>query len=912
VRLKIDVYDWQGEDDAHMPPIECPELFDGTVEANFYDDGSGWTRYEAIVDNSKNAPEGTYRCLVGKEAAENNPSTKPWLDLSGYQVVTLQVVQATDLAPVAVAQASKNVAHTNEDVEFDASDSHDTDCDGQSIAKYEWDWNGDGNFVEGPVQTSHSWSLEGTYDVQLRVTDDEGSTDILDTPLSFTVEKPTPVVADIVPQKGGAGADLTGVIISGEDFVGPGASIKLKKIGETDIPASNVTVVDAGQIICNISIPLGAGPGLYDVELENGDGQIAVGVAMFEVAVDVPNSPVDITPPWLNFSPEDICVDGNFAYIAGGTNGFHIFDISNPANPVWVGRVPTPGNVFAVTVANGFAYALDETAGLLIIDIGVPGSASIVNQVEMPSPAFDVAVSGDYAYVTINMQGLAVVDINPPEDAAIVSSIFVDIGPDFRVENVAVQGDYAYVTVHEMTDLYYDDYWHLVVVDIHSPTEPFVVDSVSGEGDPSGLALTGNRAYVLVNNGFFDGEKISFYITLGVVDIDSPEAPVILPSGLYWDGRGTSIQVSGTTAFIAIREASFCIFDVSTPDNIPLINSVPVAKNSTSAALGAGAEYAFLAGDAGLISIDISPPESAYLLNTAYTPGSPSCLALSNNLVFVGNVYGGIQIVDPAFPGGASVIKGFAEETVGTIQHLAVDNGYAFADDQFEDEFGQAASDLRIFDVDPPESASQIKWSGTSMGDIAVSSGYAYVAVKNLVILDVDPPENTSVINTMTDITGAEAVAVDGAYAYVTDNAIGLIIVDISQPDTASVVKTVPIFSLSYSLDVEDGYAYMISNVGYSLSVVDVNPPEDAALVGNLDLPGSVSDIDVSGGYAYVTTYWLTNQPSALHIVDISDPTAPYLLTSVDLPGRGAQKVAVQGDTAYVTYTDGLMIMKLW
>ena len=55
-----------------------------------------------------------------------------------------------------------------------------------------------------------------------------------------------------------------------------------------------------------------------------------------------PVNAIDVTPPWLNFSPWGVCVSGNYCYVAAGVNGLHIFDISNPAKPVWVNQVAMP------------------------------------------------------------------------------------------------------------------------------------------------------------------------------------------------------------------------------------------------------------------------------------------------------------------------------------------------------------------------------------------------------------------------------------------------------------------------------------------------------------------------------------------------------------------------------------------
>ncbi|MCX6645202.1 MAG: hypothetical protein NTY09_02415, partial [bacterium] len=90
-KLIIDVYDWQGKSTHHEPVIECPELFDGALTAAWVSDGTGYSKYEVTVSNDKLASAGEYICLAGVEANENDPVGKPWLDLTGYQIITLDV-----------------------------------------------------------------------------------------------------------------------------------------------------------------------------------------------------------------------------------------------------------------------------------------------------------------------------------------------------------------------------------------------------------------------------------------------------------------------------------------------------------------------------------------------------------------------------------------------------------------------------------------------------------------------------------------------------------------------------------------------------------------------------------------------------------------------------------------------------
>jgi hypothetical protein len=91
-----------------------------------------------------------------------------------------------NVLPTATANVNKLEVMENNPLNFDGSESHDNDCVGE-IVSYEWDWNNDGDFEDSGVQVSHAWPFEGLYEVQLRVTDDEGGSDLLNTPIEIHV-----------------------------------------------------------------------------------------------------------------------------------------------------------------------------------------------------------------------------------------------------------------------------------------------------------------------------------------------------------------------------------------------------------------------------------------------------------------------------------------------------------------------------------------------------------------------------------------------------------------------------------------------------------------------------------------------------------------------------------------------------
>jgi hypothetical protein len=96
-KLLIDVYDWQISSN-YAPVIECPEIFNATISSSYHGGGS-CKHFDAIISNDKLAPPGIYTCLIRAEAKENDPDNTPWLDLSAYQIYSVEVIEAKPPGP---------------------------------------------------------------------------------------------------------------------------------------------------------------------------------------------------------------------------------------------------------------------------------------------------------------------------------------------------------------------------------------------------------------------------------------------------------------------------------------------------------------------------------------------------------------------------------------------------------------------------------------------------------------------------------------------------------------------------------------------------------------------------------------------------------------------------------------------
>ena len=109
-------------------------------------------------------PDGKYRVSFSKKVTE-------------YDDVLIMTLVLGATPPVACFSTGTPVALVFADVMFDASASYDPDG---TIVLYEWDWDGDGTYEETntvPTGMGAQYTLPGTYNVGLRVTDNDGLTD---------------------------------------------------------------------------------------------------------------------------------------------------------------------------------------------------------------------------------------------------------------------------------------------------------------------------------------------------------------------------------------------------------------------------------------------------------------------------------------------------------------------------------------------------------------------------------------------------------------------------------------------------------------------------------------------------------------------------------------------------------------
>jgi hypothetical protein len=136
-----------------------------------------------------------------------------------------------------------------------------------------------------------------------------------------------------------------------------------------------------------------------------------------------------------------VAVVGNLVYVADGTAGLQVVNVTIPNSPVLVGGVDTPDLAIDVKVVGSYAYVANRFSGLYVVDVTNPASPAIVGHVDTPGEASNVAVAGEFAYVADRFNGLQVVDISQPASPVIIGGMI----PTSAVYGVAVAEDLVYI-----------------------------------------------------------------------------------------------------------------------------------------------------------------------------------------------------------------------------------------------------------------------------------------------------------------------------------------------------------------------------------------------------------------------------------------------------------------------------------
>ncbi len=121
-----------------------------------------------------------------------------------------------------------------------------------------------------------------------------------------------------------------------------------------------------------------------------------------------------------------VFVVDTFAYLADGSAGLRIINVSNPAIPIETGLYNTSGQAAGVYVIDAFAYVADNTGGFKIINVSNPAIPIETGSYTAGGWAKAVHVVDTFAYIADDSSGLRIINVSNP--AAPVEIGYYDTG----------------------------------------------------------------------------------------------------------------------------------------------------------------------------------------------------------------------------------------------------------------------------------------------------------------------------------------------------------------------------------------------------------------------------------------------------------------------------------------------------
>lgn len=378
--------------------------------------------------------------------------------------------------------------------------------------------------------------------------------------------------------------------------------------------------------------------GISYIEVRNNLAYITNSNGLHIWDVSNPSNPVWKSTTPLDYVSNDFKIAGNLIYIAEWDFGFDIIDISDPANPFLVNNYDTFSRTWDVTTDGNYAYLSHNEDGVLIVNISNIDYPVLAGQYNTPGTVFDTKIKENKIYVADGTSGFRIADVSDPENPIELSSV-----SGFRVVHLEVAGNYAYVaeSVPNLPD-------NLRIFDISDPVNPVQISILSIPGSFSRIVFKDNYLFIACDDeGFRIVDVSDPYIPTIASYIDYPHVTDCCVSGDY--AYLTSLGIGGGNI------SSLYILDISEPSN-PVQTGVYSDVSLSPLAVYVSGDFAYVADDYELAAFLVSDPSNPTYLESINVPYSIFGGIYSvDSLIFVADVPAGLQIyknVQYSQPGG--------------------------------------------------------------------------------------------------------------------------------------------------------------------------------------------------------------------------------------------------------------------
>ena len=538
---------------------------------------------------------------------------------------------------------------------------------------------------------------------------------------------------------------------------------------------------------------------------------------------------LDATPNYMKLLGEtatlpdairEIAVAGNYAYVATGSGGLHVIDVSNPYAPNEVGALTQALDTRGVFLRGQYAYLADGSYGLRVVDVSDPAHPTQVGICDTPGEAINVVITDTVAYVADNSAGIQVINVSNPASPVSIRTYSMAL----PVIAVAVSNNRAYVI---STSSPPESGSGLYVLDIGTTSNPQPLGSLSLPY-PYDLAVSGAYVYVADENR-----------TLEVVDVSLPASPKLIWQGDLYTMDAYAIALTNGFAYLVNRDTVFT-YDVTRPAYPAYVyDYYPIShpNNYAGLAVKGNTLYGFAPNFA---IIDVTSPRNPKITGNDLAYGTD--LVVQSNYAYIAN-YNGMVIVNVS-NAAEPAITGVYTAT-GWPSTIAVSGTYAYLP-------RSSPNGFTIINVSNPARPTYVTSYTLSSSPQAISISGKYVLVASssdgLQVIDVSNP-TTPIRVGQVALANVSAIAITEQRIYVA-NGTSVLVYNAANVPTLTQIGTIAVASWITQFGAKGNYIYFLT-YGNVLRVIDTTNLSDPLTLAEYPTT-AMGEIALSGNYVYL------------------------------------------------------------
>lgn len=368
--------------------------------------------------------------------------------------------------------------------------------------------------------------------------------------------------------------------------------------------------------------PEGSGWYISSVAVSGTVAYVGYSHRLLTVDVTTPTQPVELGG--IATRAYDTVLVGGEAYVAAGSDGLRLLDISDPTTPISMSIFDTSYSVFASAISGTTAYVAAGATGLMFVDYTEPLTPTEISRLDTPGVVQDVALAWPHAFVADSSRGVRILDVDAPQETGAW-----DLPSASRC--VAITGTHAFVGEYYYSSGASESLGTLRAIDLSVPMAPTQTSIYTLPERGIDIVIQGPYAYVAADRA-----------GLQIIDVSDPGAPAFMGEALPDIVKlAMGVAVSDTTAYVVYGNGGLYLNDVTDVTSPTKVSRL--AGDYVGVALRGN--HAFLTGPSGMWVADVSQPLTPTVVAT-YSLGYTPDVVISDTLAYLAAGDGGLHIVD--------------------------------------------------------------------------------------------------------------------------------------------------------------------------------------------------------------------------------------------------------------------------